>query len=236
MHAHNSTELFAVLITFACIHTVIFIYNFIKSSQISLFKIDKVIASTNSILSILPAFVYATILIADNENQSLTPFFIEWTVSIPLLLINLGKLLHFNYYQYALITSSSVAMTLTGLGSANTTNTSIMFVLFSISSVCYMNILIYLFVSYIKYIKRYHNEANVPSQLSKNNVIVFRLLFGLIATVWNGYPVGFILWKTELISMEHTAIIFVCLDFISKGVSVLTLLAYKYILYNRNGF
>ena len=127
-------------------------------------------------------------------------------------------------------------MTLTGLASANASDTSVMFGLFSVGCVCYINILIYLLVSYIKNIKKCHNETNFPSQLSKNNVIVFRLLFGLIATTWNGYPIGFILWKTNTISMENVMIIFVCLDFISKGASVLTLLAYKHILYNKNGF
>jgi hypothetical protein len=221
MYETNSTHVFPILLIFTCLHTLIFIFNLIKSHKITLFKIDKLMASINILLSILPAFIYATILIADNEEPTLTPFFIEWTISIPLLLINLGKLLNYSYYQHAFICASSVAMTLTGLASANATNVVTMFTLFSIGCFCYINIVVYLFVTYIKQIKICHNETNFPSQLSKNKINVFRLLFCLIATIWNGYPIALILWKTQAIKMENAMVIFVCLDFISKGLAII---------------
>jgi bacteriorhodopsin len=226
-----------VLSVAACAQFGIFALNSIKSYQISTFKIDRLSAFINSIIPLVPVINYITILISyDEAHPSLVAFFIEWSVVIPLLLTNIGRLLHFNIIEYAMVCFAAVAMTLTGYASASAEATEMMFALFGVSGACYVFIILFLSVSYCRRKKQSLQETNFPTQLTQNNLTVFKWIFCIVGTTWNGYPIIFLLWKTQTISVEHTIIGYVCLDLLTKGLCVLILLAYKLMLYRQNGY
>jgi bacteriorhodopsin len=127
-------------------------------------------------------------------------------------------------------------MTLTGLASENASSRETMFALFIVSSVCYINTFVFIFIKYITYKKQLKRDTNFPSQLTDNELIIFKILFYMYALIWNGYPITFILYKTRVIPIENAIISFACLDFISKGACILTILAYNLLLHERNGY
>jgi bacteriorhodopsin len=235
--AHASPIVVPALITCICLQFGIFAYNTVKSYQISIFKIDRVMAFINSLIPALPIVSYTTLLISydDHAEPSLLPFFIEWSLSVPLLLINLGKLLHFNVIHYAVTCTMPVIMSLVGYASAHATEPETVFALFGVSGGLYLATMACLYTLYRMRERKKLQETNFPSFLEQNKLIVFKALFKIIAVSWNGYPLTFILWKTENITIEAAIVSFACLDFIAKGFYVLTLLAYKLMLFRQNG-
>ncbi len=227
---------FVALLVCACMQCGICVLNTIKSYQISRFKIDRVMAFINSIILLVPVIIYTMMLISYDDGPTLTPLVIEWSVSVPLLLVNAGKLLNYGIQQYAIACELSVAMTLTGYASASAKADTTVFALFGVSGVFYASLLAYMFVKYRQRAHLRHQETNFPSHITHNNLIVFRTLFGITATTWNGYPITYILWKTGTIGIEDTIIVFVCLDFVTKGLCVLIMLAYTLVLHHQNGY
>jgi bacteriorhodopsin len=194
-------------------------------------------AFINSLVPLLPIVSYTTLLISydDTTEPSLLPFFIEWTISIPLLLINLGKLLHFSVLHYAVTCTIPVIMTLVGYASAHSKSPETIFALFGVSGALYVTTMTYLYTLYRRRAREKLQETNFPHVLEQNKLIVFKTLFKIIAVSWNGYPLTFILWKTENISIEAAIVTFACLDFVAKGLYILTLLCYKLTLYRQSG-
>jgi bacteriorhodopsin len=92
-----------------------------------------------------------------------------------------------------------------------------------------------MFINYCKKLQEIRNETNFPSQLSQNKLNIFKILFYIIASIWNGYPISFIIWKMEYMSFDSIIICFAILDIITKGLCVLIILSYKMILYRQNG-
>jgi bacteriorhodopsin len=194
-------------------------------------------AFINSVIPLLPIINYATLLISyDSQHISLVSFFIEWSVAIPLLLINVGKLLQFSARDYAVVCLPAICMTLTGYASANAETTETMLALFGVSTTLYLFILLVVIVGYFRRANQRFRETNFPSQLTQNNLLVFKWMFSIIATTWNGYPITFILWKTDTIAIDQAIISFVCIDFVTKGLCVLVILSYTLMLYKQNGY
>jgi bacteriorhodopsin len=233
--AYNA--LVIVLSTFTCLQFGIFALNSVMSYQISTFKIDRLTAFINSVIPLLPVINYATMLISyDEQHPPIVSFFIEWSVAIPLLLTNAGRLLQFNVYEYATVCLAGVTMTLIGYASAVAKTTETMFALYGVSAALYAFIFLFMLASYCRRRHQRFRETNFPSQLTKNNRAVFKWLFSIIATTWNGYPIAFILWKTDTITIEQAIISFACLDFVSKGLCVLLILSYTLMLHQQNGY
>jgi hypothetical protein len=195
-------------------------------------------AIINSLIPILPLVTYVIILLSYKytSEPSLLPFFIEWSISIPLLLINIGKLIQLSTRQYTIIFILPIGMTLTGYSAVYTDAINMTILLCSISVILYILTIGVMFVNYRRYTLKKHRDTNFPSQLHQNNIIVFRTLFYVIAVTWNGYPVIFFLWKSKIIMIEHAIMSFACMDIVTKGITVLVLLAHTLLLHKKNGF
>ncbi len=230
-----------IFIIFIALHSSIVAINIYKSNQISVFKSDKIIVITNSIISLLPICTYTIYLIsysADNTTiTKIMPFFIEWLIVIPLLLINMSRFININLCKKSIIIVLSTALIIIGYASAINDDVSISTVLFIVSSLIYIKLLAFLYILYYYEYKEIRNCDVNLNALAHNNLSLFKCLGLFISITWNGYPIALILWKYNAISIDAMIAIFVILGFITKGISVLLILYYNmYINGNNNRF
>ena len=208
-----------VYIVFILLHICIFTLNVVKSYRIIQNRYYNTVAIVNGIISLLPVGIYSISCITYSNNLTIAatvmPFFIEWIISIPLLLLNSIQFIKMNTCQRILMYSMSTAMTLLGYGSAISTDIYVSAALFIISSLCYLSLLLILYVHY--FISYNHiRKEQVAAIVKQNNLVVFRAIAFTISITWNGYPIVFILWKYDIIGLEGMVAGFIVFDFITN--------------------
>lgn len=156
-------------------------------------------------------------------------FFIEWMVVTPLLIVNIGRALHMPLYSYLLLSTSAIGMNLCGYLAHNLSRP-LAFGAFAVGGVCYSYALLSLTYMYY-YRNRAEGAVTVTRLATRNNDMfvvlhIAKILITSVYCVWSLYPVCFLLYIFEAISLDSVIIAFVVLDFISKGVFTCVLIGY----------
>lgn len=175
---------------------------------------DKLYYLNSHIITLTPIIFYLFIILDElfmtQKNNIIQYFYIEWIVSTPLMLKNIGRftLIPLNYYIYIILLD--YLMILCGYISYITTNNILNYVMYGGGCICYIIINI-LFLRNLKIFKE-------KQQINTLKYRIFNLIYFSIATVWIVYPIIHILLKTNNISINMAINGYIVLDILSKGV------------------
>jgi bacteriorhodopsin len=154
-------------------------------------------------------------------------FFIEWSITSPLIIINIGRVLHIKLYKYFLLSMATVAMTFFGY-LAHSLPRSDAFGSFAAGAACYVFVIV--FLSFVYYRRTTSQNSGTDGCIrSPGAPLTLRTVRRLIISMsiaWSLYPVCFLLYLCELLTTDITAVIFVVLDILSKGIFTSILLGY----------
>lgn len=179
------------------------------------------IVYVSSTIPIIPATIYTYILsdylISRTTTSIIMYYCIEWSISTSLLLISLTTILTINMNIYSIISILCIGMNYFGYLSyifyMNTQNT--------VSYICFLvGCFLYIFAASILYYIyktgfRPIESQNQYEQIHKLKLYKTLMLFVFIS--WMGYPIIFMLYILNNLSIEYTLLLFNCLDLISKG-------------------
>jgi bacteriorhodopsin len=170
--------------------------------------------------------VYGLALVKYNDLTAdpgfLNFFFIEWMITTPLLLINIGRVLHIKLYKYFFLLTAAILMNFLGYLSYNIEKT-IAFAPFAAGSLCYSFIVIFLAILYRR--RKQKISIDPTSEQSITLHVAGRLLF-ILFSFWTLYPVVLLSYMFGILTTDITITLFVALDFFSKGAFTLLLLGY----------
>jgi bacteriorhodopsin len=192
---------------------------------------EKTMYYTTTNVPFYTAILYSMALIqygnADNAPSPafLNYFFIEWAITTPLLIANIGRVLHLPLYLCLLLSSSTIGMSVCGY-LAHVLPRPAAFGAFAAGGTLYVFCL-----SFLAYL--YSNKHTIgdvvsndyPPNISMARRVAKRLILG-VYSVWTLYPICFLLFLFEVISLDVVITAFVTLDVASKGVFTSLLLGY----------
>lgn len=188
----------------------------------------------NSVVTLTPAIVYSYNIINISTNRFpidsfiLQNFFIEWSITTPLILVNIRNLSRFNLTNQLMICICSSIMNIFGFLSNNVRDEILFFVFYSLGILCL--VIIFAYMSYVYYTNNWIFIDNKKGTKFVNSMIY------IVVSTWSIYPVIFILYKYNLLNIENTVISFMCLDFLSKGLFMMKLIRHQELLYINDSF
>jgi bacteriorhodopsin len=152
-------------------------------------------------------------------------FFIEWAITTPLLIANIGRVLHLPLYRYFIMSSSAIGMSFCGY-LAHMLPRPAAFGAFAAGATLYVYCLS--FLTYLYFNKHMIGDVvsnDYPPNISMARRVAKRLIIG-VYSVWTVYPICFLLYLFEFISLDVVITAFIALDVASKGVFTSLLLGY----------
>ncbi len=207
----------------AAVYTLFTIYHVrLANSFIGPYK-DKIFYYFSHLITMIPIITYlfqiTNILVFPASKPSLIIFYLQWSFTTPLILMNLGRLANFGIQNYIYITLFDELMIVSGYISYVATNPILVYICFIIGCIQYC-ILAGLFLWHTK--QFYVLSANTSPLISLfgNNLRykVYRVLLGTIFTSWCFYPITHILYKLQINDTGVTSIIYIILDVCTKGI------------------
>ena len=183
---------------------------------------DKVYYYYSHLITLIPivAYIYSTLnaLILELKFNILI-FYIDWTFTTPLILINIGRLLDIPLPQYVFLTLCDVAMITCGYVSYIVQDQLISYIFFAIGCILFCSLYTVL-LRKLNVFQKKQKHSLPPTSIYRDRVRyrIFRAIVGTIVTSWTLYPIGHILAKQGILSNTHIVIWFVTLDVVSKGI------------------
>jgi bacteriorhodopsin len=192
------------------LHHIYYSYKYVANES------EKLYYYLTSVIPLGPAVMYSFQLITCvtepdyvHGDNSLDIFFKLWTVTNPLLLINLGRVVNVSIRQYLVLVFSDLLMYIVGFLAHKTKDRIIFWAAFSIGSIMFCIILST--VIYLYFVKK-HKDGDA------NMLHVYKYITKFIIASWALYPTVFILFKIGIFTILECEIAFIVLDFLTKSV------------------
>ena len=167
------------------------------------------------------------IYVFNTYSNFLGTFYIEWSITSPLIFMNIGRLVQFPIHKHILITLVDSLMILSGYISYVFENPIVMYTSYSVGVLCYL-LLNYIFISrFIIFNKKAKMKSTLPPTSIYRDRIRYRFYHVFIyinIIFWSLYPITHMLYKQQIIPLQTTVNIFLALDVMCKGVFTILLL------------
>ena len=227
---------FFVCSTAMLLYGILFLYYiFLASTYMRPINIRHIYYTT-SIIPLIPFTLYGYNLALYGignkpvDSEMLTLYFIEWSFTTPLFIINVSRLVAMKLSRQLLLTFFTICINMLGFISHITTNYTTKIQLYGVACSLFLGICVNLLYHYIVQSRLYyHNNPHI-----KNTVTIFKVLVRIIVGSWTLYPITFIFYELGHLTNEQVILTFTCLDFISKGLFTSILIGYYEHTYRRN--
>lgn len=212
------------------------IYTYYVYSSIRFIRIlrERHIFYVNTVITLTPALIYTYSLLNNllygipYKEFMLKNFSIDWTITTPLILLNITDVVRLNLTNQLIVTACASMMNIFGFVANGVRDLTLMYVFYGAGCVCLLTIF-----SYIGWI--YYQQTWIFIDNPRRTRVITALLYPLVFT-WTLYPIVFILYKHEVVDFDHAMIGFLCLDFLSKGAFIFTLMRHQELLYIYDSF
>jgi bacteriorhodopsin len=194
---------------------------------------EKLLYYTTANIPCIAAILYSMALIQYGNHDGDPPaallnyFFIEWLVTTPLLIINMGRVLHMKLYKYFILSSAAVGMNFFGYIAHNIPQPEA-FGAFAAGGACYVFIMGSLTYTYYNptVVGDTVTHASPRTPESQIALVIVKNLLRSIFSLWSAYPLVFLLYMARVMTEDSAIVTFVVLDIVSKGIFTSTLLGY----------
>jgi bacteriorhodopsin len=192
---------------------------------------DKMYYYYSHIITLMPIIMYIykviDIYIFNTYSNFLGTFYIEWSITSPLIFMNIGRLIQFPIYKHIVITLIDSLMILSGYISYVFENPIVVYTSYGVGVFCYL-LLNYIFISrFILFNKNAKlKHALIPTSIYRDRVRYrfYHTFIYINIIFWSLYPITHMLYKQGIISLQTTVNIFLALDVLCKGVFTILLL------------
>jgi len=151
-------------------------------------------------------------------------FYVEWMVATPLMIIKLGNLGSFSMLGYIGILIANQVLFLCGYIFNISSNLALAMPFFGVASAFFIAIFGTILYKYNKY------KSTVDVLTQKTT----KVLIGFTSVAWLFYPTVSLMYKFNVIPLDHTVIAYVVLDLFCKGVFTLILIGSRELTVRRN--
>ncbi len=151
-------------------------------------------------------------------------FYVEWMVATPLLLIKLGQLASFSMLEYIGMLLANQIVFIGGYIFNISPNFELSMPFFGVASAFFVTIFGRLVYKYNKY----KSSVDVLARQTTKTLI------GFTTVAWLFYPTVSLLYKFNIISLDHTVIAYVVLDIFCKGFFTLLVIGSRELTVRRN--
>lgn len=217
-------------------HGILFLYYTFLAASYTRPNTVRHIYYTTSIIPIVPFTMYGYNLILYGlknipiDSSILHLYFIEWTFTNPLFIINLSRLIPIQLSHQMILTILTVSINMLGFMSHITIDRSTKLQLYGASCSIFMGICIWFLHLYHKQSALYYHH----NPYIRNKITMFKILVRIILSTWWFYPILFLLYEMDFMTHETIAVAFTCLDFIAKAIFTSILIGYYEHTYRRN--
>lgn len=225
-------------IIFIIFYILLFIYYLYSSLQYVRIASDKYIFYINNIITLIPPVLYSynlcniVIYSLPLEAFIIQNFIIEWSITTPLILLNITQIARLKAFKQIILCFFSFLMNISGFiaNGFHQPNDILIWYSLGVSCIC----IIFGNLIWIYYKRNWVFFKDIVSY--KKYVYSLNTLFYTVLISWSFYPIVFIVYKYNILNIEYTSLLFMCLDFISKGVFIGNIVRFADILHYTDSF
>lgn len=229
--------LYFITATGMILHFAVFLYYIYIAANLPQTLSDRQLYYTTSIIPLVTVTFYGFNIInyvwhtLPIDAAYLNIFFIEWSITNPLFITNLTRVIPMKLPEQLFLTIVAILTNVFGYMSHNTDNQSTKLAFFCVAAFTFFTMSSYLVIRY-----KYQSKKSIHSHSKRqyNYQRIYKTIVSTILTTWSIYPILFITYTYGYLTHENCAISFVCMDLVSKTLFTALLIGYQENHYRRN--